>query len=169
MKFDLKQAYDNCPFRKDAIKGWLGKERSSDIIHALVVEDKTFSCHKHNSFDDEGHVDEGRDAQHCAGATILLEKLNRPNQWMRICQRMRFYDPTRFPRSKRVRIRNKWSKNQSNYRMEESKKAYAFTNPVTGNPYPGGYGSLKDFQRDSNLAFCRPITSEMLKGISQLP
>jgi len=49
--------------------------------------DKTFTCH-----DDLDKRE--MDRQHCAGAAIILEKLEMPNQMMRICGRMGFYDPT---------------------------------------------------------------------------
>lgn len=48
-----------------------------------------FSCHKLNSWHDEDEVTE---EQHCAGAMIVLEKMERPNQMMRIAERLGLYD-----------------------------------------------------------------------------
>ncbi len=94
MKMDLRAPCANCPFRND-IAPYLRVDRVEEILESIVDRDATFSCHKHNEFDenDEGEsvVIEGRDAQHCAGAMILLENIDRPNQWMRISERLGFY------------------------------------------------------------------------------
>lgn len=95
MKLDLRTPCANCPFRTD-VRPFLDPDRAAEILEALVELDATFSCHKHNDFEegDDGEevVIEGRDAQHCAGAMILLEKIGHPNQWMRIAERMGWYD-----------------------------------------------------------------------------
>jgi hypothetical protein len=95
MKMDLRAPCANCPFRSDVVP-YLTIERVEEIIAAITDGDASFSCHKHNSFgeDDEGDsmTIEGPDAQHCAGAMILLEKIEQPNQWMRIAERLRIYN-----------------------------------------------------------------------------
>jgi hypothetical protein len=87
MNFNLKTPCKDCPFRSDreANKGWLGKERAESIINSITKEDATFQCHKTL----------GNKAEHCAGATILLEKLEKPNQLMRIAERLGHYDLTK--------------------------------------------------------------------------
>lgn len=87
MNFDLKAPCKDCPFKNNVAhqRGWLGKSRAESIIHAITEEDKTFQCHKTLDLASES-------AQHCAGATILLERLDNPNQWMRIAERINFYD-----------------------------------------------------------------------------
>ena len=54
----------------------------------------TFTCHETTVPDesDEGEMKDGPNAQHCGGALIILEKLERPNQMMRIAERLGFYD-----------------------------------------------------------------------------
>ena len=89
MKFDLIRPCDNCPFRSDKV-AYLSEERVREICDSLLC-DMTFSCHKTNSYDDDGVV-ETKDSQHCAGALIFLERINRPNQLMRIAERLGFYD-----------------------------------------------------------------------------
>lgn len=92
MKFDLIRPCGNCPFRTDCLSGWLGENRAEDIAHSLTGQDKTFPCHKTTSTDEKGDTIETRDSQHCAGAMIMLEKLENPNQLMRIAERLRMYD-----------------------------------------------------------------------------
>lgn len=95
MKFTLTRPCKDCPFRTDCTKGWLGRERAEEIAVAITDEQKTFTCHKTNDTDDEGEVIETRESQHCSGALILLEKLQRPNQMMRIAERLQMYDYTK--------------------------------------------------------------------------
>jgi hypothetical protein len=60
------------------------------------MADKMFSCHKTVTHDDEGEPIKRDDELHCAGAAIVLEKMNRPNQMMRICERLGEYDRRKF-------------------------------------------------------------------------
>lgn len=95
MKLDLRTPCQNCPFRTD-VRPFLNPKRVAEILEAIVEQDATFSGHQHNQFeeDEDGEcaVIEGREARHCAGAAILLEKIGQPNQWMRIAERMGWYD-----------------------------------------------------------------------------
>lgn len=95
MKYTLRRPCKNCPFRSD-IKGYLTKGRVREIIDAITRQQASFSCHKLNEFEtnDEGWTEtvETENSQHCAGALIFLERLERPNQMMRICERLGFYD-----------------------------------------------------------------------------
>lgn len=94
MKFDLTAPCGNCPFRTD-ITFYLDTERVEEICDSLT-SGGTFSCHKTNSFDEDGGgAIETRKTQHCAGALILLEKMEQPNQMMRIGERVEFYDRTK--------------------------------------------------------------------------
>lgn len=95
MKFNLVKPCEHCPFRIDCLKGWLGKERAAEIVNAMIVQDKTFSCHKTTEESEDGsdRVDTDN-TQHCARALILLESLERPNQLMRIAERLGMYDYT---------------------------------------------------------------------------
>lgn len=92
MKYDLKAPCKDCPFRTDCIKGWLGENRAAEIADSLIDNQKTFPCHKTTTNDSEGDTVENEDSQHCAGAMIMLEHIQRPNQMMRICERLGIYD-----------------------------------------------------------------------------
>jgi len=95
MKFDMTAPCAGeilCPFRTDCLAGWLGEERAEQIIKSIVDRQQTFACHKTTEFDDEGETVHHDQEQHCAGALILLEKIKRPNQMMRIAERLGFYD-----------------------------------------------------------------------------
>lgn len=61
----------------------------------MIREQRTFSCHKLNEPGDDGEMHETANSQHCAGALIFLERLNRPNQMMRIAERFGMYDRTK--------------------------------------------------------------------------
>lgn len=90
MNFNLTKPCKDCPFLKE--KSYLTNERASEISISLT-QDKTFSCHKTNDSDEEtGEGIETEKSEHCAGAMILLERINRPNQMMRMAERMGFYN-----------------------------------------------------------------------------
>lgn len=104
MNFDLIRPCAKCPFRTDCQEGWLGRERAREIFEAITDRDATFTCHEttvcvddgdEDGDDDGGRMVDGPKAQHCAGAMILLEKLDQPNQMMRIGERVGFYDRTK--------------------------------------------------------------------------
>jgi hypothetical protein len=82
-----------CPFRND-IPAYLTPERVVEIDAALVQSE--FHCHKTTEHDDESGeaVNSGKEI-HCAGALILLEKMERPSQMMRIAERLGMYDRTK--------------------------------------------------------------------------
>lgn len=92
MKFDLVSPCKECPFRTD-VEPYLLPERAEEICDALE-RGQTFSCHKTNDYSGED-VRETSDSQHCAGALIMLEKMEMPNQMMRIAERLRIYDRTK--------------------------------------------------------------------------
>ncbi len=96
MNFTLTRPCDNCPFRTD-IPAYLTKGRVRDIESGLVRQQQTFACHKTTvaSAGGDDEMVEGPNAQHCAGAMILLEGLDRPNQMMRIAERLGMYDRTK--------------------------------------------------------------------------
>jgi hypothetical protein len=100
MKMDMTKPCDTCPFRTDK-PFYLNPERAEEIANGLL-NNVTFSCHKTVDYskgdDDEyGECEHIRDAeeQHCAGALIVLERLNRPHQLMRIYERLGGYDRTK--------------------------------------------------------------------------
>lgn len=98
MNFDMTKPCENCPFRTDCLEEWLGETRATEIFESLSVRDESFPCHKTTTLVENEHSEDGcerinRDQeQHCAGAMILLEKIDRPNQMMRIMERLGGYD-----------------------------------------------------------------------------
>lgn len=93
MDYTLTHPCSNCPFRKDRPFP-LPAARVEEIRDGLERGD--FTCHKTTIDTEEGDERmDGPKAQHCAGALILLEKLERPSQMMRICERLGFYDRTK--------------------------------------------------------------------------
>jgi len=94
MNFNLKKPCANCPFRTD-IKFYLDDNRVDEICHSLIQEQQTFACHKTTHFDDDGEANIVKKTEHCAGAMIMLEKMQRPNQLMRIAERLGGYDHTK--------------------------------------------------------------------------
>lgn len=81
MRFDITKPCAQCPFRNDR-PGFLRPERVEEITDA-ILGGQTFQCHK--------TINKGKE-QHCAGATIFLEANDRPNQLMRIMERLGAYD-----------------------------------------------------------------------------
>lgn len=90
MNFDLKSPCSNCPFRND-VETYISGERAESISRAIYDKDGTFTCHNH------AHslgLDKEKPEQHCAGAMIILEKMDKPNQLMRIGGRLGYYNPS---------------------------------------------------------------------------
>lgn len=80
-----------CPFRTD-VKPYLTTPRVEGILDTITHQQGTFTCHntvKSDDYDDQNVTDE---EQHCAGALILLEHIEKPNQMMRIMERFGGYD-----------------------------------------------------------------------------
>lgn len=102
MAYDLRRPCAKCPFRTD-IKPYIRHGRALEI--AAGLERGEFTCHQTtvDSEDDEGECErvDGPDAQHCAGALIMLEAEGHPSQMMRIAERLRgkdggpMYDPSK--------------------------------------------------------------------------
>ena len=91
MKFELRTPCPKCPFRRD-VKPYLRRDRAQEIADGLTRQQQTFACHLTVKHDDDGEPRYGPHEQHCAGALIILEAMNRPNQMMRIAERMGVYD-----------------------------------------------------------------------------
>ena len=95
MHFSMKKPCDSCPFRSD-ITFPLHPRRTQEILDGILIHDQTFACHKTlGDHEDDGEYVHMGDEQHCAGAMIMAERLNRPNQLMRIMERLGVYDRTK--------------------------------------------------------------------------
>lgn len=87
--FSITSPCAKCPFRCD-IKPYLRAGRVEEILRSL--DRAVFPCHETTEHNEEGsHVESDKEI-HCAGALILLEKVNRPSQMMRIAERLGIYD-----------------------------------------------------------------------------
>ena len=87
MLMDKTKPCNNCPFRSDVMP-YLTVERAEEIAVAITKRDLTFSCHK--TVKNLGS--KAKEESHCAGAAIMLEKMQLPNQHMRIMERIGMYD-----------------------------------------------------------------------------
>jgi len=97
MNMTMTRPCDNCPFRTD-VTPYIRGDRAAEIADAITRRQGTFSCHKTIDHDDEeddeaaGNHIPSKDEQHCAGALIMLEHMEQPNQLMRIYERLQAYD-----------------------------------------------------------------------------
>lgn len=95
MKFELKAPCSDCPFIKGGtMNKSLAEGRIKDIVHSITNEQKSFTCHKTL----QDYYPNSKGEQHCAGALIFLENIGehgRPNQAMRIAERLGMYDRTK--------------------------------------------------------------------------
>lgn len=48
---NVKKPCKDCPFRKDSLRGWLGRERMAEIL-----ESQSFVCHKKTDLQCAGHM-----------------------------------------------------------------------------------------------------------------
>lgn len=95
MNYTKTSPCDNCPFRSDKPFA-LSRRRVEEIRDGLARGD--FPCHKttvETDNEDEGGRVATDKSLHCAGALILLEKLEEPSQMMRVCERIGLYDRTK--------------------------------------------------------------------------
>lgn len=93
MKYEMTHPCDQCPFLKSKAK-FYGRRRLMEFA------DQDFPCHKtakcvNEDSDEGGEFVAKEDSQHCAGVLIYCEKRNRPNQMMRIAERLGMYDRTK--------------------------------------------------------------------------
>ena len=94
MKYSLVRPCVECPF----LPGFtISVERLREF-----AENGQFACRKHCEVDEEAFVAKGPDTPCCAGALIALEKASRPNQMMRISERLGFYDRSKLDMSVEV-------------------------------------------------------------------
>ncbi len=85
MNYTMTTPCSECPFLK-SVKGFTMK-RLAEFAQGA------FPCHKSAEVvDDEFHAKDN--SVHCAGALIFCEKRDRPNQMMRIAERLGMYDRT---------------------------------------------------------------------------
>lgn len=91
MNFNSTKPCANCPFRTD-IKPFLTIERAEEIAASIVDQQQAFLCHKTTVDTGDGERVETGSSEHCAGALIMLEHMERPNQVMRIAERLGMYD-----------------------------------------------------------------------------
>jgi hypothetical protein len=94
--FDLKRPCMTCPFRKGhGSRFRLPLTRLQEIGRA-----DAFQCHKTVDYDGEEDEDgestfaPGDRPQQCAGLMALLHYMDRPNQIMRVAERLGTLDPT---------------------------------------------------------------------------
>lgn len=91
MKFDLKAPCRDCPFRTDIVF-YLTEGRVREICRHLIDFDGTFTCHKTTQHDEDGEYIPLATEQHCYGAMVFLMKKEKPNQLMRIAERVGMID-----------------------------------------------------------------------------
>lgn len=96
MRFTMTDPCPRCPFRTD-IPPFLTRGRAQEIASSMIRHDQTFQCHQTIDYsecgeDGDGMIEHTANAQHCAGALIVLERMKLPNQMMRIAERIGSYD-----------------------------------------------------------------------------
>lgn len=90
--FALRRPCAKCPFRAD-VPGYLRRKRAQDIATS-IAGGAIFYCHQTTEEVDDELVGTER-SSFCAGALILMEKAEAPNQAMRTAERLGLYDPER--------------------------------------------------------------------------
>lgn len=97
MKYTMTTPCAQCPFTEKMKKGFTLK-RLNEFASG------EFPCHKTASLDEEdGDFQANEKSVHCAGALIFNEKRNKPNQMMRIAERLGMYDYKKLDMEAKVR------------------------------------------------------------------
>ena len=94
MKFDLTRPCADCPFRTDK-PFYLHPDRAREI----AASEGQFKCHKTLDYADDDSPSDTENTQACAGAILMQEHEERPNQMLRIAERLGLYDATKMDRS----------------------------------------------------------------------
>lgn len=121
VKYNLVRPCAKCPFRTD-VPPYLTSERVFEIAHD-VLAGSDFYCHQTTvpaPEDDEewgSSMMAGDRTQVCAGSLILMEKTGRPNQMMRIAERLGMYDSSRLDMDAPVHA--SWVDMQQHFEEEE--------------------------------------------------
>ena len=91
----LRKPCDNCPFRTD-VDRFLHPKRYLSIARSMVDMGESFTCHKHNQFDDEtGKAITNAESMSCAGGMIWLQHQKKPNTLMQVMQRFGLFNPSK--------------------------------------------------------------------------
>jgi hypothetical protein len=97
MKYTMTAPCDECPFLDTP-----NMQRGFTLRRLAEFASGQFPCHKTADNTDEGFT-ANANSVHCAGALIFLEKRELPNQMMRICERLGFYDASKLDMEANVR------------------------------------------------------------------
>ena len=98
LNLNLKRPCNNCPFRRDTLKGWLGRSRAQGLIDDMINDHRSFSCHKTTVPGEEDDPETagtrvyGDKTEECAGGMILLHKTQQPNMAMRLGYVYKMFD-----------------------------------------------------------------------------
>jgi hypothetical protein len=87
MKYTMTQPCVTCPFRRNNV-GFL-TEGGATRIATDLINDRPFSCHQTD------RTPQFVEPQHCAGALIVLEKMQRPHLAMKLGHHLGLYDPSK--------------------------------------------------------------------------
>ncbi|MEC0225926.1 hypothetical protein [Paenibacillus alba] len=85
MRFNLRRPCKDCPFIQGSRTNTTLAEGRIESIVSDLMDGMTFACHKTIEF-------KSSEQEHCAGALQYLEREERPNQLMRIAERIGLYD-----------------------------------------------------------------------------
>lgn len=85
MKYTQTVPCKECPFLKSTKHAFTLKRLNEFAMGA-------FPCHKSAITNENDEYEATSKSVHCAGALIFLEKRNKPNQMMRISERLGMYD-----------------------------------------------------------------------------
>lgn len=95
-RYSLRRPCLRCPFRTD-VPGYLRRGRAVEIATA-IAKGAEFACHQTtvpDPNDDNALRDDPHASKQCAGALIVMEKAETPNQAARVAERIGLYDRDR--------------------------------------------------------------------------
>lgn len=99
MKFDMTSPCSECPFLKSMKRGFT-------VQRLREFASGAFPCHKTAQMDDEeGQYEATPNSQHCAGALIFLEKRGQSSNFMRVMERLGFYDYEKLDMTVKAKVR----------------------------------------------------------------
>lgn len=157
-----------CPFRTD-VEPYLTQDRVTEIV-TDVANGAPFWCHETTVMveDDEDGSEMAPDENSavCAGSIIVMEKMDQPNQYLRIAERVGAYDRERMHMDSPVH--ESWGAMQQHFAEEQEGETCEVVGPYC--EAPAGYaigGSVihGTVFVDSQCEMCgRPVCDSCMTG-----
>ncbi len=89
----MKKPCNECPFRKDSLRGWLA-DYTPEGLHNLVVSEISFPCHMASQSDSNIELESADLYPPCMGAISYAKKAGKLPRRQDLMERMKLVNPS---------------------------------------------------------------------------